>query len=169
MAAVHVQKQLPQKLNLKTNRPYNTRSQRAAYSTPPSSAWDAGEGYSELSEVFAKKGYTYGDAVVTPDNSVSPPAITEEPEDKNEQAGLEVNPDYIVLCSTLELLYAQRDKVKKDIVTLYRLKKKLRQDPGQLSSMIKKGAFPTRNRVVKCPIIDFTKYGADQCEQEQIE
>lgn len=82
---------------------------------------------------------------------------------------LETNPDYITLCSTLNLLYGQREKVRQDIVELRKYKQELKQDHRKLLLVLTgKQLLPVRNQIVKCPLIDFTKYDMIYQEEQSI-
>lgn len=86
---------------------------------------------------------------------------------------IENNVDYITLCSTLNLLYSQKQKVQSDIVKLGHLKLVFKSNPETLHELLVtnqlSNKIPSRNQVVKCPTIDFTKYGiAYQSEQDTI-
>lgn len=76
---------------------------------------------------------------------------------------LDENMDYITLSSTLNLLYSQRDKIQNDILQLNRLKRKFNDDPSELINLLNNNnnnnLLPTRDKIIKCPMINLSKYG----------
>lgn len=76
---------------------------------------------------------------------------------------LSANPDYLALQSSLVLLNAQHRTAVKDMQTLVRLKEKALANPNWFKHVLLNGEFgkmvPGKQNVVKCPRVEWERYG----------
>lgn len=76
---------------------------------------------------------------------------------------LDNNPDYIALSSAYNLLASQKTIASQDILELKRLKAAALEDPKQFIQLLQAGKtgkmLPDRQKVVRAPIVPWSKYG----------
>jgi hypothetical protein len=75
---------------------------------------------------------------------------------------LENNPDYIALSSAFDLLASQKTIASQDIVQLKELKSAALQNPEKFIQKLQAGKgenFPDRQKVVRAPLVPWSKYG----------